>query len=119
MSEDDPEIINYNLICPECGVGNPENAEYCLVCERTLLDTLLFLEDDFFDLEVTKDYLIEYRKSFWGTSRTGKVNKYLLKDMSDLKFESNITRFRFIYDGKNHVLPLKRENMDLLMKILK
>ncbi|MCK9150680.1 zinc ribbon domain-containing protein [Methanobacterium alcaliphilum] len=119
MHKKDPELMDYTLICPECGVGNPENAEFCLVCEKNFQDTLLFFQDDFFDLEITKDHLVEYRKNFWGTSRTGKVIKYLLSDMRELEFESKITRFKFNYNGKKHVLPIRKENMEQLIKILK
>lgn len=117
--ENDQEVLSFTLICPECGLGNPENAEYCMVCERNLLETVLFFEDDSFDVEITKDCFIEYRKTFWGENRTGKVNKYLLDEMEDMEFGSEITRFRFTYHGKKYVLPLKRENMELLVKILK
>ncbi|MCC7551813.1 MAG: hypothetical protein KO316_10075 [Methanobacterium sp.] len=116
--DDDPEMISFELICPECGVSNPENAEYCLVCERDLRNTLLFLEDDSFDLEITSDSVIEYRKNFWGTSRTGKVIKYPLSEISNLEFGSPITRFKFDFNGKRHVIPLKNENMKSLKQVL-
>lgn len=54
----------FNLICPECGVGNLRGTENCLVCDNDLKNTVAFLEDDSFDLEITKDSIIEYRKSF-------------------------------------------------------
>ncbi|MEN6592341.1 MAG: zinc-ribbon domain-containing protein [Methanobacterium sp.] len=44
--DDEDSFISFNLICPECGVGNPEGAEYCLVCGRDLQETILFMEDD-------------------------------------------------------------------------
>jgi hypothetical protein len=116
--DDNQEIADFGLICPECGVANPENAEYCLVCERDLRNTLLFLEDDSFDLEITSDCIIEYRKNFWGTDRTGKVNKYPLREISNLEFGHPITRFKFDFNGKRHVIPIKNENMDSLKKLL-
>jgi hypothetical protein len=122
FSDDSPEIVDFNLICPECGIANPENAEYCLVCERDLTNIILFLEDDFFDLEITENCLIEYRKTFWGTSRTGKVIKYPLIKLSNIEFGSPITRFKFDFEGERHVLPLREENMkslkDIISKIL-
>ena len=53
-----------NLICQECGVGNLKGTENCLFCSEKLNDTIVLLEDDSFDLEITKDAIVEYRKSF-------------------------------------------------------
>lgn len=113
---------DFDLICPECTMTNPNDAENCLFCDRDLTNIVLFLEDDSFDLEITNNCLIEYRKTFWGDNRTGKVIKYPLKEISNLEFGSPITRFKFHFEGKQHVLPLKEENMkslkDLLPKII-
>jgi len=117
-TDNDHEVAQFNLVCPECGVANPENAEYCMVCEKDLRDTILFLEDDSFDLEITRDCIIEYRKNFWGTSRTGKIINYPLSEISNLEFGSPITRFKFDFNGKRHVIPLKNENMKSLKEVL-
>jgi hypothetical protein len=117
--DDDDSFISFNLICPECGVGNPEGSKYCLVCDRNLEDTLLFLEDDSFDLEVTADYLIEYRKNFWGTRRTGKVVKFSWDKIEDVQFGSPVNRFIFFYDGRRVVLPLREENMQMMKRLFK
>lgn len=117
--DDDDSFISFNLICPECGVGNPEGSKYCLVCDRKLEDTLLFLEDDSFDLEVTADYLIEYRKNFWGTRRTGKVVKFSWDKIEDVQFGSPVNRFIFFYDGRRVVLPLREENMQMMKRLFK
>lgn len=117
--EDEDLFVSFNLICPECGVGNPEGSKYCLVCDRNLEETLFFLEDDSFDLEVTKKYLIEYRKNFWGTRRTGKVMKYSWDKMVDVQFGSPVNRFIFLYAGKKVVLPLREENMHTMKKFFK
>lgn len=118
MSDEEEFMVDFSLICPECGVGNPKNAKNCMVCDKDLSGTVLFLKDDFFDLEITKELIIEYRKKFWGTDRTGKVIEYPLNEITNLEFGSEITRFKFDYNGERHVLPLRRENMKSLRKIL-
>ena len=76
-SDENNEIINaFSLICPECGVGNPEDADNCIICDRDLKNIIIFMEDDPYDLEITEDSLIEYKKNFWGDERTGKKNEY-------------------------------------------
>lgn len=106
----------FDLICPECGVGNLKGSKNCLVCGKNLEDTILFLEDDSFDLEITKDAIIEYRKKFWGDSRTGKVNKYNLNEIENVEFGPS-SRFIFLHNGKRIVLPLQEENMKKLKEI--
>lgn len=106
----------FDLICPECGVGNLKGSKSCLVCGKNLEDTILFLEDDSFDLEITKDTITEYRKTFWGDSRTGKVNKYNLNEIENVEFGPS-SRFIFIYNEKRIVLPLQEENLKKLKEI--
>lgn len=91
------------------------NIAWCVT--GTLQETILFMEDDPFDLEVTKDFLIEYRKNFWGTRRTGKIEKYSWDKMENVQFGSPVTRFIFNHDGKRVVLPLREENMELIKKL--
>lgn len=119
--ESKKEIKNesqFDLICPECGVGNLRGTENCIVCDKDLKNTVAFFEDDSFDLEITKDSIIEYRKNFWGTNRTGKVNKYILDKIENIEFGEPISRFIFTYEGKRVVLPLKEENLEILKEIL-
>ncbi|BDZ71585.1 hypothetical protein [Methanobacterium petrolearium] len=116
--DDNQEIADFGLICPECGTANPDNTEYCIFCDKNLSEIVLFLEDDSFDLEITKNCLIEYRKTFWGDSRTGKVIKYPLKEISNIEFGSPITRLKFDFNGKRQVLPLREENMESLKALL-
>lgn len=112
-SNEDHEIKDFfSLICPECGVGNPKDAENCLVCDKNLKHTVMFFEDDSFDIEITDKCLIEYRKNFWGTNRTGKITKYELSKIEKIEFGKPISRFIFYYNDKRIVLPLKEENMD-------
>jgi hypothetical protein len=106
----------FDLICPECGVGNLKESKSCLVCGKNLEDTILFLEDDSFDLEITKDTIIEYRKKFWGDSRTGKVNKYIINEIENVEFGPS-SRFIFRYNGKRIVLPLQEENLRKIKEI--
>ena len=118
-SDNESQIENeFALICPECGVWNLKDAQNCIVCDRNLQNIVAFLEDDSFDIEITKDSIIEYRKTFWGDNRTGKVNKYALNKIKNIEFGTPISRLIFIYEGKRVVLPLKEENMDKLKEIL-
>lgn len=110
---------NFSLICPECGVGNPKNTENCIVCDKDLKHTVAFLEDDPFDLEITEEHLIEYRKNFWGTDRTGKINKYALNKIKKLEFGSSMSRLIFEYNDKRVVLPLREENLIKIKEFLK
>ena len=110
--------ISFNKICPKCGVGNPEDAENCIVCNKDLSETLLFFEDEFYDLEITKEFFIEYRKNFYRTRRTGKVRKFRIDKMEKIKFGHPVTRFSFEYDGKNEVYALKDENYDSLKDLM-
>ncbi|MDO5836873.1 MAG: hypothetical protein Q4P17_10215 [Methanobacterium sp.] len=116
--DDDQEMVTFNLICPECGVANPDDSENCMVCDRDLTDIVLFLEDDSFDLELTMEQLIEYRKNFWGTDRTGKVFKYSLREISNIEYGFPITRFKFDFEGERKVIPLRKENMEILKEVL-
>ncbi|MGF7119142.1 hypothetical protein [Methanobacterium oryzae] len=112
-------IGDFSLICPECGVGNPKNTENCIVCDKDLKHTVAFFEDDPFDLEITEEHLIEYRKNFWGTDRTGKINKYALNKIKKLEFGSSISRLIFEYNRKRVILPLREENLIKIKEFLK
>ncbi len=113
-SDNSPGLDGFNQVCPECCVANPDDAENCLVCDRDLTNIVMFLEDDSFDLEITTDCIIEHRKNFWGTERTGKTIEYPLAEISNIEYGSPITRFKFDYNGERHVIPLRRENMEIL-----
>lgn len=109
----------FSLICPGCGVGNPEGTEYCIFCDKDLKETILFLEDNSFDLEITKEFLIEYKKKFWGEERSGKVNRYKLNKIKNIKIGSPISRFIFEYSEKRVVLPFKKENLKKIKEYFK
>ncbi len=110
--------ISFDKICPNCGVGNPDDAENCIVCDKDLVETLLFIEDEFYDLEVTKELLIEYRKNFYRTRRTGKIKKFLIDKMKKLCFGHPIKRFIFEYDGKKEVYALQDKNYDSVKDLM-
>ena len=116
--EPENQMADFSLICPECGVGNPPQTSNCLFCDRDLEKTVAFLEDDSFDLEVTVESLIEYRKNFWGTNRTGKVNQYQIARMENLEFGSEISRFKFNYNGQRKVIAFRKENLEKLKALL-
>lgn len=112
-----PDI--FVMICPECCVGNPEGTEYCIFCDKDLRETVLFLEDDSFDVEITRKYLIEYKKKFWGEERSGKVNKYSLNEIEKIEIGYPIPRFIFYHKGERAVLPLKEENLIKIKEFFK
>ncbi|MGC9516697.1 MAG: zinc ribbon domain-containing protein [Methanomicrobiales archaeon] len=114
LDETNDIITSFNVICPECGVGNPENAKFCLFCEKNLEEVILFLEDDSFDIELTKDAILEYRKKFWGSERTGKINKYYLDKIENIEYGRPVSRLIFNYQDKRIVIPLKKENLEEL-----
>ncbi|MGB7969313.1 MAG: hypothetical protein WCF28_07050 [Methanobacterium sp.] len=101
---------SFDKICPKCGVGNPDEADNCIVCDKDLEETMLFFEDEFYDIELTKDSFIEYRKNFYKTRRTGKVKIFSIDKMEKIRFGHPITRFTFNYNGKKEVYALKAEN---------
>jgi hypothetical protein len=102
--------ISFDKICPKCGVGNPDEADNCIICDKDLEETMLFFEDEFYDIELTNDSFIEYRKNFYKTRRTGKVKIFNIDKMEKIRFGHPITRFTFNYNGKKEVYALKAEN---------
>lgn len=102
--------VSVDKICPKCGVGNPDNVDNCILCDKDLEETVLFFEDEFYDIELTKDSFIEYRKNFYKTRRTGKVNVFSIDKMEKIRFGQPITRFTFNYNGKKEAYALKAEN---------
>lgn len=115
VSNENNEIMNnFSLICPECGVGNPSDAKNCIICDRDLKNIIAFMEDDPYDLEISEDFLIVYKKNFWGDERTGKRIEYKLDKIEKIKFGSPVKRFIFEYENKRVVLPLREENMEII-----
>jgi hypothetical protein len=114
MSEETDKSEDFGKICPSCGIANPEEFKSCMMCDKDLTLTVLFLEDAFFDIELTTTEFIEYRKNYYRTRRTGKIKRFKLDKMGNINFEIPIKRFSFDYDGKREVYPLKDENYMLL-----
>jgi hypothetical protein len=110
--------ISFDKICPNCGVGNLNDTENCIVCDKYLIETVLYFEDEFYDIELTNELLIEYRKNFYRTRRTGKVKKFCIDKMEKINFGHPITRFSFEYNGKKEVYALKKENYDSLKDLM-
>lgn len=119
MSSNEKIIGDFSFICPECGIGNPKDAENCLMCDKDLKNTITFIEDDSYDLEITKDSIILYKKKFWGAERTGKIIQYYLNKMEKIEFGSPISRFIFVYEGKRITFPLREENINILKSFFK
>jgi hypothetical protein len=118
VDEEYSDGMSFDCICPNCGVGNPVDADNCVVCDKDLVETVLFVEDEFYDIEMTGDEFVEYRKNFYRTRRTGKVKRYRLADMKKLEFGYPITRFSFEYHGRTEVYALKEENYNLLKRLM-
>lgn len=110
MSEETENNVDFGKICPACGIANPEEFKRCMMCDKDLALTVLFLEDSFFDIELTTTEFIEYRKNYYRTRRTGKVKRFKLDKMENITFGSPIKRFIFDYEGKREVYPMKDEN---------
>lgn len=118
FDDEDVDVRSFNKICPECGVGNPEESEICMVCERDLSKTVLFFEDEFYDIEVTSELFIEYRKNFYRTRRTGKVKKFRLENMENIEFGHPIKRFIFKYEDNKEVYALTDDNYKVLKEFM-
>jgi hypothetical protein len=114
MSEENEKGKYLGKICPACEIVNPEEFERCMMCDKDLTLTVLFLEDKFFDIELTTTEFIEYRKNFYRTRRTGKIKRFKLEKMENIEFGSPIKRFSFDYNDKREVYPLLDENYKLL-----
>ncbi len=70
-----------------------------------------------FDATKTKFLLALNFEGFWGTNRTGKVNKYNLNKIENVEFGLS-SRLIFLYNGKSIVLPLKEENLKRIKEVL-
>jgi len=118
MLDEKSDGIYFDKICPKCGVGNPDEADNCIVCDKDLEETVLYFEDEFYDIEITNDSFIEYRKNFYKTRRTGKVKIFSIEKMEKIHFGHPITRFTFNYNGKKEVYALKTENYRALKYLM-
>jgi hypothetical protein len=108
----------FDKICPNCCVGNPDDADNCIMCDKDLEETLLYFEDEFYDIEVTNDLFIVYKKNFYKTRRTGKILRFDIDKMEKIHFGYPITRFTFSYNGKKEIYALKAENYRALKYLM-
>jgi hypothetical protein len=81
-------------------------------------NTVLYMEDQFFDIEVTPDKLIAYEKKNSGTKRTGKVKEYNIDSIENVRFEYPVTIINFDYNGKKAVYSFNQKNYDSLKDLM-
>ena len=80
--------------------------------------TLLYIEDQFFDIEVTNIKFIAYEKRNTGTKRTGKFKEYNIADMENMHFEYPVTIVNFDYNGKKSVYSFNEKNYNSLKDLM-
>ena len=80
--------------------------------------TLLYIEDQFFDIEITKDKFIAYEKKNSGTERTGKIKEYNIDSIENIHFEYPVTIVNFDYNGKKAVYSLNEKNYNSLKDLM-
>jgi hypothetical protein len=102
-----------NKTCPE-SLDNTENSTTNTECDNTLL----YIEDQFFDIEITKNKFIAYEKKNSGTKRTGKVKEYNMDAMENIHFEYPVTIVNFDYQGKKAVYSFNPKNYNALKDLM-
>ena len=80
--------------------------------------TLLYIEDQFFDIEITNSKFIAYEKKNSGTRRTGKVKEYNIDAMENTHFEYPVTIVNFDYNGKKAVYSFNPKNYNSLKDLM-
>jgi hypothetical protein len=80
--------------------------------------TLLYIEDQFFDIKITNSKFIAYEKKNTGTMRTGKVKEYNIDDMENMHFEYPVTIVNFDYNGKKAVYSFNEKNYNSLKNLM-
>jgi hypothetical protein len=79
---------------------------------------LLYIEDQFFDIEITNSKFIAYEKKNSGTRRTGKVKEYNIDSMENMHFEYPVTIVNFDYNGKKAVYSFNPKNYNSLKDLM-
>ncbi len=79
---------------------------------------LLYLEDQFFDIEITSKKFTAYRKKDFTSQRTGKVKEYCIDSMENINFEYPVTIFNFDYKNKKAVYSLNEKNYNSLKDLM-
>ncbi|MGB9201167.1 hypothetical protein [Methanobacterium sp.] len=115
IKDNDNEIFS-NKTCPD-SLDITENSTTSTGYDKTLL----YIEDQFFDIEITKNKFIAYEKKNSGTKRTGRVKEYNIDVMENIHFEYPVTIVNFDYQGKKAVYSFNPKNYnalkDLMMKM--
>jgi hypothetical protein len=93
---------------------NTENSETNAVSDKNLL----YIEDQFFDIEITKNKFIAYEKKNSGTKRTGKVKEYDIDAIENIHFEYPVTIVNFDYNGKKAVYSFNPKNYNSLKDLM-
>jgi hypothetical protein len=115
IDNNNPKISSQKTY-PE-GLDNTENSHKTVGYDKTGL----YMEDQFFDIEVTQNKLIAYEKKNSGNKRTGKIKEYNIDSIENVRFEYPVTIINFDYNGKKAVYSLNEKNYgslkDLMIKI--
>jgi hypothetical protein len=93
---------------------NTENSETNAVSDKNLL----YIEDQFFDIEITKNKFIAYEKKNSGTKRTGQVKEYDIDAIENIHFEYPVTIVNFDYNGKKAVYSFNPKNYNSLKDLM-
>ena len=112
IKDNDNEIFS-NKTCPD-SLDITENSTTSAGYDKTLL----YIEDQFFDIEITKNKFIAYEKKNSGTKRTGKVKEYNIDVMENIHFEYPVTIVNFDYQGKKAVYSFNPKNYNALKDLM-
>jgi hypothetical protein len=112
MTDNNIEIFS-NKTCPE-GLDTAANSENNEKSDKTIL----YLEDQFFDIEVTSHKFIAYEKKNSSTKRTGKVKEYNIDTMENVYFGYPVTIVNFDYNGKKAVYSFNEKNYNSLKDLM-
>ncbi len=96
------------------GSDNNDNSADNPKCDGTVL----YMEDQFFDIEVTSNKFIAYEKKNNGTKRTGKVKEYNIDSIENIHFEYPVTIVNFDYNGKKAVYSFNEKNYNSLKDLM-
>ncbi len=102
-----------NKTCPE-DMGNTENSTYHPENDKTLLS----LEDQFFDIEITKNRFTAYEKKNSGNKRNGKFKEYNMKDIENFHFGYPVLIASFQYHDKRAVFSFNEKNYNALKDLM-
>lgn len=84
--ENQEESTDQYETCPQCGTDI--KGEICPQCGKNTEETLFFSKGDISDVEITKLYLIVYKRNMMG-KRTGETDKYIINRMKDIKLKDS------------------------------